>query len=61
MTEEQYRVLILDDDYELGIMLQEYLQNTRVCAVTYVTTVDDFWDCLRHNTYDIILVDFRVG
>ena len=60
MSEEKYRVLILDDDDELGELLREYLQNTRQCDVTYVNTVPDFWECLSRNNYDILFLDYRL-
>lgn len=60
MNEEKYRVLILDDDDELGELLREYLQNTRQCDVTYVNTVPDFWECLSKNNYDILFLDYRL-
>lgn len=60
MDDEKYRVLILDDDYELGILLKEYLQNTNTCIVTYVTAESDFWECLEHETFDILFLDYKL-
>lgn len=57
---EQYRVLILDDDYELGDLLREYLQNTRQCSVTFVTNEADFWDCFENHAYDILFLDYKL-
>src|SRR5512133_3311246 len=61
MSDEKYRVLILDDDYELGILLKEYLQNTKTCLVTYVTTESDFWECLGRETFDILFLDYKLA
>lgn len=60
MHEEKYRVLILDDDYELGEMLREYLQNTNICSVTYVTCESDFWECLSKETFEILFLDYKL-
>ncbi len=52
MSDEKYRVLILDDDYELGVLLKEYLQNTKTCEVTFVTAESDFWECVGRESAD---------
>jgi PAS domain S-box-containing protein len=61
MTDDKYRVLILDDDYELGVLLKEYLQNTNTCLVTNVTTESDFWECLGRETFDILFLDYKLA
>ncbi len=61
MNDEKYRVLILDDDYELGILLKEYLQNTKTCVVTYVTAESDFWECVDRETFDILFLDYKLA
>jgi PAS domain S-box-containing protein len=61
MTDEKYRVLILDDDYELGILLKEYLQNTNTCVVTYVTAESDFWESLGQESFDILFLDYKLA
>lgn len=60
MSNEKYKVLILDDDYELGILLKEYLERTKKCAVTYVGSVADFWACLSQATFDILFLDYKL-
>lgn len=60
MTDEKYRVLILDDDEELGQMLSEYLANTGRCNVTCVSSEADFWNSLPQVPYDILFLDYRL-
>jgi DNA-binding response OmpR family regulator len=60
MSDEKYRVLILDDDYELGDLLKEYLQKTTRCTVTYITNETDFWEYIRQETYDILFLDYKL-
>lgn len=60
MNEDKYRVLILDDDYELGELLQEYLENTHQCAVDYVSSVEEFWSCLKQENFDILFLDYKL-
>lgn len=59
MSDEKYHVLILDDDYAVGELLSEYLQNTG-CAVTYVTSEPDFWESLSTRTFDILFLDYKL-
>ena len=60
MTDEKYQVLILDDDYELGMMLREYLQHTKTCAVTCVNSEAEFWACLNQASFDILFLDYKL-
>jgi PAS domain S-box-containing protein len=61
MSDEKYRVLILDDDFELGELLKEYLQNTTKCAVTYINSEPEFWDLIRRESYDILFLDYKLA
>jgi len=60
MSDDKYRVIILDDDYELGELLKEYLQNTRKCLVTYVSSEPDFWECIAKEPFDILFLDYKL-
>ncbi len=60
MSDDKYRVLILDDDQALGDLLKEYLQNTGICVVTYVTEESDFWKCLSQSSFDIVFLDYKL-
>lgn len=60
MNNEKYRVLILDDDYEIGELLKEFLQNTSKCAVTYINSEPDLWDHLAQDSYDILFLDYKL-
>jgi PAS domain S-box-containing protein len=56
----RYRVLILDDDFELGELIREYLQVIRNCSVKYISTENDLWDCLSEETFDILFLDYKL-
>ena len=60
MNEANYQVIILDDDQKLGELLQDYLQNTGICNVTYVNEESDFWQCLTQQSFDIIFLDYKL-
>ncbi len=60
MTEEKYRVLILDDNEEMGQVLSEYLNNTGRCTVTCVSSEAEFWSSLPQAPYDILFLDYRL-
>jgi len=61
MSDDKYQVLILDDDYEMGMMLKEYLSNTGRCAVTYVHSESDMWECIQVDSYDILFLDYKLS
>lgn len=56
-----YRVLILDDDQALGELIKDYLLKAQNCYARYIFTVDDLWDCLRNEQYDILFLDYRLA
>ncbi len=60
MSEEKYQVLILDDDNELGELLKEYLQNTKKCVVTYISSESDLWQNLDQGSFDILFLDYML-
>lgn len=60
MSEDKYRVLILDDDEDMSQMLSEYLVNTGRCAVTCVSSEPDFWASLAQSSYDIVFLDYKL-
>ncbi len=60
-SDNRYQVLILDDDYELGAMLKEFLQSHIPCTVTFVTREVDFWRCQEQNKYDILFLDYKLS
>jgi PAS domain S-box-containing protein len=59
-TNQRYRVLILDDDFELGELIREYLQVIRNCSVKYISTENDLWNCLKEETFDILFLDYKL-
>jgi len=61
MDNDKYRVLILDDDFELGELLKEFLQNTDRCNVTFVTREEEFWRCLGQESFDILFLDYKLA
>ncbi|MBE0695481.1 MAG: PAS domain S-box protein [Anaerolineaceae bacterium] len=60
ITNQRYRVLILDDDFELGELIREYLQVIRNCSVKYISTENDLWTCLKEETFDILFLDYKL-
>jgi two-component system, cell cycle sensor histidine kinase and response regulator CckA len=57
---QKYRVLILDDDFELGELIREYLQVIRNCSVKYISTENDLWSCLKEEKFDILFLDYML-
>ncbi len=60
MNAEKYHVLILDDDIALGEMLREFLENTQLCDVIYISHIEDFWHQLSSAIFDIVFLDYRM-
>lgn len=60
MSDDHYRILILDDDAELGDLLREYLETTEQCAVTYVSTEAEFWKQLHETSFDVLFLDYKL-
>lgn len=62
MTENNhFRILILDDDVELGELLSEYLQTTNQCDVFYTNHTDNFWTLLTQDDFDVLFLDYKLG
>ncbi|NLG96961.1 MAG: response regulator [Chloroflexi bacterium] len=60
MTDDHYRILILDDDAELGDLLREFLETTEPCTVTYVSTESAFWEQLDETNFDVLFLDYKL-
>ncbi|QUM81625.1 response regulator [Moritella sp. 5] len=55
------RVLIVDDQRAFQIMLKTMLLNFGAKDVTHVGSAEDALKLCRHNTYDLLLVDYNLG
>jgi PAS domain S-box-containing protein len=54
------RILIFDDDVELGQLLKEYLLNTGQCEVIAITELEHFWSSTQHDQFDILFLDYKM-
>lgn len=57
---DAYRVLIVDDDAEHAEMVSEFLKISGSFATDWAGNVAALWGCLEANTFDIILLDYRL-
>lgn len=55
------KILILDDDRELGEMLRDFITQTCHCEVTYLSHEDDFWPQIEQQRYDLLLLDYKLN
>lgn len=55
-----YKVLILDDDKNLGMLLREYLTTQCSCEVKTVCFEEDFWEIIQNESFDILFLDYRL-
>jgi PAS domain S-box-containing protein len=60
LVDENYRILIFDDDLSLGDMLREYLTTFCNCTVTYVSSEDDFWAENSAHPFDALFLDYQL-
>ncbi len=51
-----YRVLVVDGDYNYAALICEFLRAADVFAVDLALDIQDMWDHLAANMYDIILL-----
>lgn len=59
-VKDSYRVLILDDDADLGHMLSDYLRLSGPYQARPVTTVQALWQNLQDEPFDLLLLDFHL-
>jgi two-component system cell cycle sensor histidine kinase/response regulator CckA len=57
---DTYRVLIVDDDAEHAEMVTEFLKISGPFMVDWAGNVNALWARLAGNTYDILLLDYRM-
>jgi PAS domain S-box-containing protein len=55
-----YRVLIVDDDQDLGKMLSEYLRLVGTFQADAALNVQALWRCLAGGHYDALLLDYNL-
>jgi len=55
-----YRVLGLDDDVNQGALVREFLEYTGPFSVDVTSSVQDFWQCLNQEKYDLVMLDYRL-
>lgn len=54
------KILILDDDQELGAMLREFITQACQCQVTYLAHEEDLWPELERSFYSLLLLDYKL-
>lgn len=59
-SSQNYRVLIVDDDYSHAEMVREFLTISGFGAVDYAENLRQLWRYLEKPEYDIILLDYRL-
>ncbi|HSO27002.1 MAG TPA: response regulator, partial [Anaerolineales bacterium] len=57
---ESYRVLVVDDNHEQAAMVREFLRISGSFEVVLAGSVRQLWECLRDQTFDIILLDYKL-
>lgn len=60
MTDDSYRVLIVDDDFAQAEMMQEFLHLSGSFRATIVGDLQSLWTCLAGELYDIVLLDYML-
>ncbi len=59
-VQDSYRVLILDDDADLGRMLGDYLRLSGPYQARPITTIQALWQILPAETFDVLLLDYHL-
>lgn len=57
---ETLRILVLDDDHNLGELLQSFLKTILPCKVDLATHAADFWKQIADNPYDLLFIDYKL-
>jgi two-component system cell cycle sensor histidine kinase/response regulator CckA len=59
-VQDSYRVLILDDDADLGSMLSDYLRLSGPYLPRAATSVQAMWQILPAEAFDVLLLDYHL-
>lgn len=59
-TNQDYRILIVDDDVGQAEMLREFLRISGFSHVDHVENIYSLWQALKRQVYDIILLDYML-
>jgi len=60
MPHPDKRVLILDDDGALGLMLRDFITHTCQCEVIHIDHPDDLWGTLANGKFDVLFLDYKL-
>ncbi|MCX7976115.1 MAG: PAS domain S-box protein, partial [Bellilinea sp.] len=60
MPHPDKRVLILDDDGALGLMLRDFISHTCQCEVIHIGHPDDLWETLANGKFDVLFLDYKL-
>ena len=63
MRRSTVRILLVEDDEDDHVLVREMLDDIDAVAheLHWVSTYDEGWDALQWDTFDVALVDFRIG
>lgn len=54
------RVLILDDDGALGMMLRDFIIHTCKCEVIHLDHPENLWKTLENQSFDVLFLDYKL-
>ncbi len=60
MPHADKRVLILDDDSALGLMLRDFIMHACQCEVIHLDHPDDLWGTLENGEFDVLFLDYKL-
>lgn len=58
--EKVRKILVIDDDLDIGLMLQMMLEY-KGYEVTVISKADETWEILRNDSYDLIVLDMLIS
>lgn len=59
-THYPHRILIVDDEYLEGELILAFLERIGQFQATQASSLQELWTCLADQSYDIILMDYRL-
>jgi CheY-like chemotaxis protein len=55
------KVLIVEDEYMLAVILQDMVESLGVPKVSHAATLDDALDMVEHDEFDFAFLDINLG